>query len=226
MYKCTMVFIISRVYCISSMEFQVWWQLIMHTSFCYYWKLTDIKECFVLFIVHAPFCFILICLYCQNISLVPLMFSNCHKCKIELLFQIIISDFCALLQDNDYFTSFDQSRRHSFNDSPDPDHPRHRSSQFGSTPDLNLLGKLSLTEIPGHAISTESINIDRETLSGREVIKLLITFLARLFLGKKLSYTVLWLLGHRCCCCHHCRNIKAMTRCSCKIRSIIYLVSE
>lgn len=81
-----------------------------------------------------------------------------------------LGEYEAEYDDNDYFTSFDQSRRHSFNDSPDPDHPRHRSSQFGSTPDLNLLGKLSLTEIPGHGVSTESINIDRETLSGRESV--------------------------------------------------------
>ncbi|XP_053400043.1 protein furry-like isoform X2 [Mercenaria mercenaria] len=79
-------------------------------------------------------------------------------------------DYQTNLHDNDYFTSFDHSRRQSLNDSPDPDHSRHRSSQFGSTPDLNLIGKLSLTEIPGHGVSTESINIDRETLSGRESV--------------------------------------------------------
>jgi hypothetical protein len=97
-------------------------------------------------------------------------FQGSNNFKIIILTYFFNFHFFIHFQDNDYFTSFDQSRRHSFNDSPDPDHPRHRSSQFGSTPDLNLLGKLSLTEIPGHGISTESINIDRETLSGREVI--------------------------------------------------------
>ncbi|KAL4229825.1 hypothetical protein ACF0H5_010217 [Mactra antiquata] len=81
-----------------------------------------------------------------------------------------LGEYEAEYDDNDYFTSFDHSRRHSFNDSPDPDHPRQRTSQFGSTPDLNVLCRLSLTEIPTPGISQESINIDRETLSGRESV--------------------------------------------------------
>ena len=70
-------------------------------------------------------------------------------------------------QDNDYLT-FNLSRRPSLNPSPDSD--RQRTGNFGgSTPDLNLLDKLSMSTIPGHGISMESINQEIETLSGKEV---------------------------------------------------------
>lgn len=64
--------------------------------------------------------------------------------------------------------NYDPSRRPSLNPSPDSDHSKHRTFG-GSTPDLNLLDKLSMSTIPGRGISTESINHDIETLSGKEV---------------------------------------------------------
>ncbi|WAQ97896.1 FRYL-like protein [Mya arenaria] len=69
--------------------------------------------------------------------------------------------------DNDYFT-FDSSRRQSFNESQDGMFSQRPN--FGSTPDLQRLSKLTLAEIPIHGISTDSINLDRETLSGRESV--------------------------------------------------------
>ncbi|XP_052797247.1 protein furry-like isoform X3 [Mya arenaria] len=71
------------------------------------------------------------------------------------------------LHDNDYFT-FDSSRRQSFNESQDGMFSQRPN--FGSTPDLQRLSKLTLAEIPIHGISTDSINLDRETLSGRESV--------------------------------------------------------
>ncbi|XP_052278154.1 protein furry-like isoform X3 [Dreissena polymorpha] len=72
------------------------------------------------------------------------------------------------VHDNDYFNTFESSRRQSFNEMPEE--VLHRRTNFGSTPDLQRLSKLTLSEIPVHGISTESINIDRETLSGRESV--------------------------------------------------------
>ena len=66
----------------------------------------------------------------------------------------------SLLQDN-FFPQF-ESRRRSLNESPDLEHSQRRS-QFGSTPDLNLLGRIS--EFMSHGQSTDSISLKEETLS-------------------------------------------------------------
>lgn len=63
--------------------------------------------------------------------------------------------------EDNFFPQF-ESRRRSLNESPELEHSQRRS-QFGSTPDLKLLGNIS--GFMSHGQSTDSISLKEETLS-------------------------------------------------------------